>query len=422
VKALAVALVLIGCGDDAHPSSPDGGPDAHSCPTGSRSYQLAQTGVQAIPGQSMLFQIGTANLATDADVISVHQDFYGLPWDEFEANQPPPAEWDARMSTLLQQASGKPVFLTLQLVGGSSRQYLADKAVVTNGDLSTMQNWSVRCYDFASMADGASKKQAYLRYVDYMVRKFQPRWVNVAVEMNLFMACGSAWPGLVDVANAAYDTVKQIDATIVAFPSIQIDNLYGYSNCPPGMTQQQCFDANYAQLAGLKRDRFAISTYPYLLDGIRDDVPADWFTRGGDRGGERTIVAETGWISTNAVAQLNGTCEPALAGTEMAEQAYLDLLLTQAQAHQMDLVTWWSNRDLLPAQVMTDCPCTFDQTWCAIVAAFRSTGGSDPMAQFFGELVLKVWGTMGIRTWDGTAKPMVFDRWQQALAQPICAP
>ena len=377
---------------------------------------MASTGVQILPGSQPLIQIGAANVNDDADVVSVHQDFYGVPWDEFEANTPPPGEWVAALDLILQHAAGHEVFLSLSLVQGTSRQYLADKTVIQNGLVTTQGNWSVRCYDFASMADGASKKQAYLRYVDYMVRKFRPRWVNVAVEMNLFGPCGSAWNGLRDVANAAYDAAKAAQPNVVAFPSIQIDFLYGYTGCPTGMTRDQCYEANYAQLANLKRDRFAISTYPYLIDAIKTvpNLPADWFTRGGDRGGERTVVAETGWLSTNAAGVLNGQCLTALTATEADQAAYLDRLLGDAQAHGMDLVTWWSDRDLVPVPVMTNCPCTFDQMWCAIVAAFRMAGGSDPMAQFYAEMTLKIFGTMGLRSYDGTPHAATMARWQQA--------
>jgi hypothetical protein len=421
---LACALLVSACGDD-HMGGPDaGGPDAAVTPdacANCRSYSLASTGLQAIPGQPQLFQMGTANLADDADVVSIHQDFYGVPWDEFEANQPPPAEWAAKMDSLAQQSAGMPVFLSLQLVGGTGRQYLADKTLVVNGNLGTTANWSVQCYDFASMADGASKKQAYVRYVDYMVRKFQPRWVNVAIEMNLFMPCGAAWNGLRDAANAAYDAAKAARPDVIAFPSIQIDMLYGYNNCAAPMTRDQCFEANYARLAGLHRDRFAISTYPYLLDAVKTvpNLPADWFTRAADRGGERIVIAETGWDATNAVGRLQTTCFTALMSSPDDQTAYLSRLLDDAQAHNMDLVTWWSNRDLIPAQVMTDCPCTFDATWCNIVDAFRQTGGTDEMAQFYAEMTLKIWGTMGVRTYDGTQRATTYARWQQARALPI---
>src|SRR5262249_30657556 len=133
----------------------DAGPDAagDAC-LGCRSFALATTGVQALPGSEPLFKIGVANVTDDADAVAVHQDFYGLPWEAFEAATPPPIEWAAVMDLIQQRTAGHDVFLSLQLVGGAGRQYLASKTVIVGGQITTQDNWSARCYDFATMADG----------------------------------------------------------------------------------------------------------------------------------------------------------------------------------------------------------------------------------------------------------------------------
>jgi hypothetical protein len=106
--------------------------------------------------------------------------------------------------------------------------------------------------------------------------------------------------------------------------------------------------------------------------------------------------------------------------TETDEAAYLDRLLTLSQAAHIDLVDWWDDRDLVVAQLMTDCPCTFDGTWCTVLDVFRgpaTDGGVD--TQFYGELLLKAFGTMGLRAYDGTPKPSVMARWLTARALPV---
>lgn len=393
---VAAASLLAGCGGS-------GGSG------GARSYRLASTGMQTLLNVDLANQLTPANLSTDVDVVSIHQDFYGIPWDEFEAGQPPPAPWAAAMDGLVQQAAGKDLFLSLQMVSGELRQYLAAKSSVTGGRLtSPVEQWSARCYNFATAPDGASKKTAYLRYVDWMIRKFNPRWVNLAIEINFFQNCGAAWTALVDVFNAAYDAAKALQPQSVVFPSIQIDELYGYnpSSCPSGSSQAQCFDAKYAGLAGLKRDRFAISTYPYLVSGIGtlDRVPDDWFTRGADRGGERMVLAETGWNSESLQVLQAGSCATIIPSSEAAQRDYLDRVLSVAQARQMELVTWWSNRDVIPTALMA-CDCTFDPVWCGLLSYARSLGA---------EAEIKVFGTMGIRTYGGALKPLTGARWQAA--------
>lgn len=92
-----------------------------------------------------------------------------------------------------------------------------------------------------------------------MVRLFRPRWTNVAVEVNLFhLNCAAAWDGMVDLERGAYDAAKRAAPAAPAFPSLQLDVLNGRVGCPPAMTAAQCHEVEYAALARLARDRFAI--------------------------------------------------------------------------------------------------------------------------------------------------------------------
>ena len=383
-----------------------------------RDYYLASTGVQITPDQGIF--LDRANL-DDLDAISIHQDFLGIAWDAFAANTAPPAAWVAALDALATQAQGKPVFLSLTPLAGD-RHHLAPKAIAQGGGFTTVGGWAADCYDFTTASDAPTWKQAYARYVDFMVRKFQPRWVNVAIEMNLFMACGdSPWAGLVDVERAAYDAAKAAAPASIVFPSLQIDHLYGVSDnaCAASETQQQCFDAHYAKLANVKRDRFAISTYPYMKNATPADIPADWFTRGASRGGEQLEIAETGWLATNVVAKLDTQCVTALEQDAAEQAAYFDRLLADAKAAHAELVTWWSNRDVVDSRFMTDCPCAFDAKWCTFLDQFRTAAGADPMQQFYAEALLKIFGTMGVREYGGTPRQPIFDRWQAARVDPV---
>ncbi len=408
----------------------DGGKDSNGTATSeaggpTRSYHLASAGAQFVPGSALVFDVLPADLATDVDAFAFHEEFHGLPWDEFETNQPPPREWAEVMDAHASQAAaaGKPIFLSM-LIG---REYLQDKTVIKNGRITRQTAWSARCYDFATATDGARKRTAYLRYVEWMVRRFSPRWVNVAVETNAFaVACERAWPAMAELINAAYDTVKTVKPDAVVFPSFVLAPLYGYGDCPSPKTRQTCYDERYRQIASLKRDRFAVSTYPYLDEaaGARGPagVEADWFMAAARRDParpERVVVAETGWNSTDIVATNMGACVTAQTATEADQRDYLRRLVTIASENDMDLVTWWSNRDLLVERVMTDCPCAFDAAWCGAVEGFRASGGSDPGKQFFGELLFKIWGTMGIRNFDGTPKPLTMAAWKAARALPL---
>ncbi len=391
-----------------------------------RHFRLATTGAQlVVTGPELGLQLTAANVVEDSDVVSVHQEFYGVPWDAFEAQTAPPPEWVAVMDRFAKAAhdANKPVFLSISMLNGK-RESLAAQTTIESGAVKSTDDWSAKCYDFATAPDAAAKKAAYLRYVAYMVDKFTPSHLNLAIEVNLFFEkCPAATAGLVDVINAAYDQVKAKAPKTLVFPSIQIDHLYGYStdSCPDQTKRAACFDQLYAVLAPIKRDRFAMSSYPYM-QGIAkpSDIPADWFMRGAARGHEIPLIAETGWPSTKVVVKAkDGTCQTYFSFDEKTSADYLARVLSDADTGGLELVTWWSDRDLLVAKIMTNCPCDFDATWCSVLDIFRGpapTSGTFD-SQLFGELLLKVFGTMGIRNYDGTPKAMHMALWNAARAR-----
>ena len=187
------------------------------------------------------------------------------------------------------------------------------------------------------------------------------------------------------------------------------------------MDKDACFDRNYAQITGLERDRFAMSSYPFLQGRSVSDLADDWFERAAARGGERALIAETGWLSTDLIAQNGLECNTVIHASEQDAAAYLARVLSDAERVPLELVTWWSNRDLLPAGLMTNCPCDYDATWCQVLDVFRGAAGGPlvPGADYIGEILLKAFGTMGIRDYTGQPKPALAEPWNAARAQPI---
>lgn len=424
IRLVSIPLLLSSlaatCTPGPEPGAGDGGADAGGADGGgeTRSFYLATAGIQAEVGSDPLFQhaVDFDTLAADSDVIEIHEEYIGIPWDAFAAGTEPPAEWAAVLEKLAAdaRATGKPIFLNT-LIG---REFLAPRAFVEGSELRREENWSARCYDFATATDGAAYKLAYSRYVTWMAETFEPRWMNVAIEINLFhQACPGAWDGMVDAERAAYEAVKAARPETLVFPSFVLGTLYGFE-CDPAQ-RQQCYDANYAAISGLERDRFAVSTYPYLNELALGEIPEDWFTRAADRGGETTIIAETGWNAVTAVGQLGDQCVDANVTSPDDQRAYLERLIHEGDKSSVEMVTWWSNSDLLPAFVMGDCPCDDDAAWCATVNAFRDAGGGTPEAKFFAELLFKIWGTMGLRDHDGAPRQPIYGRWSEELAIPV---
>jgi hypothetical protein len=394
-----------------------------------RAYRLATAGAQLlVTGPALGLQLTEANVVEDSDVIAVHQEFYGLPWDAFESDTAPPVEWVAVMDRLAASAHGakKPVFLSVTMLNGK-RESLAPKTRIEQGQVKTTDDWSAKCYDFARAPDAAQKREAYLRYVASMVTRFAPTYLNIAIEVNLFLEkCPEATPGLIALINAVYGAVKAESPDTLVFPSFQIDHLHGYSedSCASATQRDACFDSAYAVIAPILRDRFAISSYPYLA-GFKSvaELPSDWFTRAAARGHETALIAETGWPSTGIVVRTKtGSCQTYFSFDESVSAAYLARVLADAESGALELVTWWSDRDLLIEPLMTDCPCKFDATWCSVLDIFRGPASSGAVdTQAVGELLLKIFGTMGIRRYDGAPKTAHYAQWNAARALPFQA-
>jgi hypothetical protein len=88
-------------------------------------------------------------------------------------------------------------------------------------------------------------------------------------------------------------------------------------------------------------------------------------------------------------------------------------LIGAAQSANLELVTWASDRDLVPDELMS-CPCDFDADWCAFLDLVRQSGGATPDGQAGAEYGLKMFGAMGMRRWAGTPRRALHEAWQAA--------
>lgn len=102
------------CGGGGSPP-PDTSPD-----TPPRTYRLASSGVQLDPAMGPVMT--DPDLASDVDVVNVHQDFFGVPWDAFSAGTAPPPAWAAKLADIAHDAhaTGKDIFPALAPLDGPS--------------------------------------------------------------------------------------------------------------------------------------------------------------------------------------------------------------------------------------------------------------------------------------------------------------
>ena len=93
-----------------------------SDPGPTRSYRLASSGSQlVVSGAETGLLLTDADLPTDVEVVAVHQEYYGVPWDAFAGGAAPPSVWAGRMSRISSsaRAAGKQVFLSVSPLDGN---------------------------------------------------------------------------------------------------------------------------------------------------------------------------------------------------------------------------------------------------------------------------------------------------------------
>jgi hypothetical protein len=410
-------------------------PSAALCQT-TRPFYMGVSAVQAYPGQAPSYQNSSGTFpfqatAADADVVTVFPEFLGVPFDLFSTTAAPPAThpWVVQIQSLAANAKslGKPIMLQTVL----TRDRMVPRAIVVNGVLVVDPTWAPGCYDFSN-ASNAITGDAYVRYVNWLATLFNPKYYVFMVEINLYYeSCGGAtpsWNKLVDIEQRAYQAVKTVNANIIAFPSFTLETIYAHSLT--GFDQQ-----HYAALAPLTRDRFGVATYPFGLrraDGTfvsPYDLPVDYLSRVRNRNPAEAqmVVTETGWNSVSLAIGAPGSCFPQFLYSDMSFQsAYMEFLLYHTYADAFEAVVWWSDRDLISSAAMNTCypaapapsyvECSGD-IWCVAINGTRQAASGWPPA--FAEVVFKAFGTMGLRQYDGTAKPSALTLWQRFVNLPV---
>ncbi|MDF1562284.1 MAG: hypothetical protein P1V51_04525 [Deltaproteobacteria bacterium] len=389
-----------------------------------RTFHLASSNVQATGDAHPSVGMVARDLSEDVDAVAIHQDFLGVPWNSFGDGVELPGGWVQAIDEQVASAGEAPVFLSLALVGGEGRAYLAD-AATTAGPVS---EWSALCFDFVRDPEGPRLRQAYIDYTLWMIERFQPRWLDLGMELNLYReSCDErTWESLVLAEDAIYRAVKVRHPDLVVFPSLVAETLHGLDPACEDPAEV-CFaaaaaarEANLTSLSGLKMDRLALVTYPFDHPALVDpaDLPADYLSAITSRVEAPLVIAATGWPAEEiryALDANTGPCVSHARGSAEAQAAYLEWIVAEADAHASDLLTWWSNRDLLPGGLAGACStipneydCGGEPGWCALVAASRNVVDGWP-----GELALKTRANLGLRDHAGEPREPLAKAWRQ---------
>jgi hypothetical protein len=414
--SLVVAASMLACGGGGG----GGGSDTPStAPT--RSFYMGSTPYFARPGVSgpdWRFE----NMG-ERDLLSLHvDDFWGVPWDYCNAAgcSNLPASWRTSWENLASQAraTGKPIYLAVSPLG--DRKTLA-RRVLPAGTL--QDNWAPidgnGCYTFATDANAAAYKAAYIGFMKYLIGLVGPSFLSPAVEMNMpFTSCPAQKAAWIAWYSDVHAALKAAYPTLPVFGTFQMENMYGTttgSGCAVGTTYAQCFDQRLTEVLTVPGDRVALSTYPSSWRYGGGSYPTDTYAVIKGRTTRPIWVSETGWPAVNVLTSYQhtsgGTCgseaTPASFANETDQNAYLSWLLGEAQNQGLETVIWWLNRDYLDATVASACPCTPSASDTCVMADLYYTAGesvsagSGPTFEF----VLRIFGNMALYNYNGTPHP-----------------
>lgn len=400
-----------------------------------RPFYMSSTGTQAVPNGSPVYQNFPAGFTPqmfgqDTDLTSVFPEFLGIPFDLFAVSAMPAADhpWTLQMKNLATavKAAGKPVMLQTVL----TRDAVVAKATNNNGSLRVDPGWAPYCIDFTS-PQYANMSATYANYASWMAATFKPKYFVIMVEINLYyVLCGgntASWRQLVNIERNAYNIVKFQNPFMIVFPSFKLEDLYGQTLNGYDQTQ-------YQAMANIKRDRLGFATYAYgiqLAPGVFANpyqLPVDYLRRIRDRNPSepKIMITETGWNGDSIAVNAGGCVNNYIYSSPSFASAYMNFLLQSAYVGGFEAITWWSDRDLIQASVMNSCypngtaplfPECGGEVWCTAINQTRSAPPAGTTAAFT-ELVFKAFGSMGIRTYDGSAKPEIFDSWKRFLLLP----
>jgi hypothetical protein len=142
-------------------------------------------------------------------------------------------------------------------------------------------------------------------------------------------------------------------------------------------------------------------------------------------------ITETGWHSERLTLYLQQTdeCATFFDSDPSFQASFLQFLIYSAYIGDFDLITWWSDRDMIDGQVMSTCyppatPPSFPECdgdfWCLGVSYDRANSPAWWQPEL-GELIFKGFGSLGLRGYDGTPKPQL-DIWNGFRALPVSPP
>lgn len=313
----------------------------------------------------------------NADVLAAHLE--GVPWTEAAEGTPFSRAFEDRLGmTLAALPEGAPVYLAvspLDILRGGLAEYYGEREGMPLPE------------PFAGLAfDDPVVQRAYLAYVERMVERCHPSWLNIGIEANeLRRNSPELWEGYLRLHRATYAALKQAHPELPVFVSVTLHDLVNRDRSPE--LRAACIEGVRELLES--SDLLAVSYYPFLHLGSRHVAEAlgwldTWF---GDLG-KPFAIAESGELAEPLYVAEHDVTIP---GDPATQRDSLQSLLDYADAHDTGFVIWFLTRD-------------YDDLY----ERMRESAPS----------ILRIWRDCGLVDGDGALRP-AGELWRERLARPM---
>jgi len=222
-------------------------------------------------------------------------------------------------------------------------------------------------------------EDAYFVHVDYLVQKFQPKELVIAIEVNeLRIKDEKKWNEYKLLIREVKTRIKNKYPNLQISESITLHNLFQ----PEVNNPNEYIDemVNYAN----QMEFVAISYYPFFKGHHSKTEFQTAFDFLHEKIYKPIAFSETGHIAEDlSVPSFNFFAD----GSTCEQNAYMETLLKNAQDHNYKFVVWWTHRD-------------FDELWKTFPDDLKDLG--------------KLWKDTGLLDENGVERP-AFQTWGKVL-------
>jgi hypothetical protein len=186
-----------------------------------------------------------------------------------------------------------------------------------------------------SSLDDPEIEEAYFKHIDYLVNRFQPDYLVIAIEVNeLRLRSPSKWEGYKNLIQKVKSRIRQEYPGLEISESVSLHNLFEPDVSDPGAYIDEMI--NYVN----QMDFAAISFYPFLKNQVTDFEETFDFLHANI---SRPIAfVETGQIAENLIVPNLSLSIP---GNQESQNLYLESLLRHAREREYKFIIWWAHRD-----------------------------------------------------------------------------